>query len=128
MVNAANLVLRFFLEILALVAAGYWGFTNFDSWPVRILAGLGVPLLMAAAWGIFRVPGDGGPPIVTVSGRVRLALKFVLFVVAVYLLALARRKARGCARCSLRGWLRANAGFPHPPLIRRLTRPTPHLF
>jgi hypothetical protein len=30
MINAANLVLRFFLEILALVAAGYWGFTNFD--------------------------------------------------------------------------------------------------
>lgn len=89
MINAANLVLRFFLEILALVAAGYWGFATFDSWPVRILAGVGVPLLMAAAWGTFRVPGDGGPPIVTVSGRIRLALEFVFFVLAVWLLALA---------------------------------------
>jgi hypothetical protein len=89
MINAANLVLRFFLEILALVAAGYWGFATFDSWPVRILAGVGVPLLMAAAWGTFRVPGDGGPPIVTVRGPIRLALEFVFFTLAVWLLALA---------------------------------------
>ena len=89
MISAANLVLRFILEILALVAAGYWGFVAFGSWPVRILAGVGVALLMAAAWGTFRVPGDGGPPIVTVSGRTRLALEFAFFALAVWLLAMA---------------------------------------
>ena len=61
-----NLVLRFLLELAALVAAGYWGFGAFDGWPLRVLAGIGVPFVLAAAWGVFRVPGDGGPPVVVV--------------------------------------------------------------
>lgn len=83
---AANLALRFLLELAALVAVGYWGFTSFPDWPMKLLAGIGLPLVMAAAWGIFRVPGDGGDPIVVVPTQVRLALEFVFFAVAVSLL------------------------------------------
>jgi hypothetical protein len=82
----ANLVLRFLLELAALVAVGYWGFRGFDSWPVKLLAGIGLPLLMAAAWAIFRVPGDGGDAIVVVPGQLRLALEFVFFALAILLL------------------------------------------
>lgn len=82
----ANLALRFLLELAALGAVGYWGFSAFESWPMKLLAGLGLPLVMAAAWGIFRVPGDGGDPIVAVPAQLRLALEFVFFAVAITLL------------------------------------------
>jgi hypothetical protein len=88
-VQGLNLVLRFVLELIALVAAGTWGFVTFDNWALRLLFGFGIPVVMAAAWGIFRVPGDGGPPIIAVGGRVRLVLEVVFFVVAVGLLGAA---------------------------------------
>lgn len=82
----ANLALRFLLELAALGAVGYWGFSASHSWLVKLVAGIGLPLVMAAAWGIFRVPGDGGDPIVAVPTQVRLALEFVVFALAVTLL------------------------------------------
>lgn len=85
-IGIANLALRFLLELAALAAVGYWGFTTLESWPMKLLGGLGLPLLMAAAWGIFRVPGDGGAPVVAVPTQLRLALEFVFFAVAVILL------------------------------------------
>lgn len=84
--GAANLVLRFVLELAALGAVGYWGFTSLDTWPMRLLGGLGLPVLMAAVWAVFRVPGDGGDPVVAIPTQVRLALEFVFFAVAVFLL------------------------------------------
>ena len=81
-VQGLNLVLRFVLELVALVAAGTWGFVTFDNWALRLLFGFGIPVVMAAAWGVFRVPGDGGPPIIAVGGRVRLVLEGVFFAVA----------------------------------------------
>lgn len=89
MILAANLVLRFVLEICGLVAAGYWGFAALYGWPLRILAGIGLPVVMAAAWGIFRVPNDGGRPVVAVAPQVRLAIEVVFFGLAVGLLAAA---------------------------------------
>jgi len=89
MIVAANLVLRFLLEIAALVAVVYWGFTLPDGWLLRILAGVGLPVAMAAVWGIFRIPNDGGAPIVEVAPRLRLAIEVVYFVLAVALLAAA---------------------------------------
>lgn len=46
------------------------------------LAGLFV-LAAAAAWGVFRMPGDGGRPLVSISGRVRFALELAIFALAV---------------------------------------------
>ena len=89
MIVAANLVLRFLLEIAALVAVVYCGFTLPDGWLLRILAGVGLPVAMAAVWGIFRIPNDGGAPIVEVAPRLRLAIEVVYFVLAVALLAVA---------------------------------------
>ena len=83
---AANLVLRFLLELAALFAAGFWGFSRFGDWPMKLLCGIGVPVLMAAAWGIFRVPGDGGPPLVVTPPQARLLLEVVFFGLAIWLL------------------------------------------
>ena len=76
-----NLALRFLLELLTLVAVGAWGARQSDSgW--RYLLMIGLPLILAAAWGTFAVPDDpsrsGQAPVVT-PGMVRLVLEALFF-------------------------------------------------
>jgi hypothetical protein len=88
--HVANLALRFLLELCALAALGYWGWTQHQGvtrWLLAILA----PLVAATLWGVFRVPNDGGAPVVTVPGAVRLGLEAVFFVAAVAALVAADR-------------------------------------
>ncbi len=89
MIRTLNLGLRFVLELVALIAVGYWGFKLPYGLPVQILAGLGLPFLLATLWATFRVPGDGGRPIVAVSGQLRLLLELLVFGAAVAVLAAA---------------------------------------
>lgn len=77
-----NLVVRFLLELAGLYAIGYWGWHTFES-PWRWLAAIGLPFIAAGAWGIFRVPNDGGEPTVRVPGLARLMLEFDYFTAAV---------------------------------------------
>ena len=52
-----NLALRFLLEVAALVAIGYWGFSQHTGiW--RFIIGLGGPVIAAVMWGTFAVPDD----------------------------------------------------------------------
>jgi hypothetical protein len=48
--RAANLALRFALELATLVALAYWGFQAGGSTLVHVLLGLGAPLGAALAW------------------------------------------------------------------------------
>jgi hypothetical protein len=77
-----NLGVRFLLEIGALLAFGYWGWHLVDG-PLHNLLGIGIPVIIAAAWGVFGVTGDtrgGGRSPVPVAGPLRLALELaVLF-------------------------------------------------
>lgn len=50
-IKSANLVLRFVLELCALVAIGYWGFYVAGSSPSKWILGIGAPLLVAVVWG-----------------------------------------------------------------------------
>ena len=83
-----NLVLRFLLEIFALVAIGYWGFSQHTGiW--RFIVGLGAPLLAAELWGTFAVPNDpsrSGRAPVPIPGVLRLVLEFCLFGFAAWAL------------------------------------------
>lgn len=54
--KATNLALTFFLELCLLAAFGYWGFTTGDSLLMKIVLGIGAPLLAAIVWGIFMAP------------------------------------------------------------------------
>ncbi len=76
-----NLALRFLLELAALFSAGMWGWNQSNEWPKYFLA-LGIPVILAAMWGIFAVPGDpsrsGSAPIIT-PGIVRLCLELTIF-------------------------------------------------
>lgn len=54
--QALNYTIRFLLELCALAALGYWGFTIGQNLALKILLGLGAPLLAAVAWGAFVAP------------------------------------------------------------------------
>jgi hypothetical protein len=80
--KAANAGFRFLLEVCALLAIGYWGFTTADG-VMAFVRGLGLPLLMIVVWGTFGAPGAplrAAPP-------VRLALLAVIYGWAVAALA-----------------------------------------
>src|SRR5689334_3734778 len=79
--NPLNLALRFFLEMAALVALGYGGWHSGTGF-VRYLLVIALPLLAAAAWGVFRPPTEPHHPTnpaVPVSGKVRLLVEAVVF-------------------------------------------------
>jgi hypothetical protein len=48
-------VIGFLLELCALFALGYFGFTQFGL-PVSAVIGVGLPLAAAVLWGLFRAP------------------------------------------------------------------------
>ncbi len=86
--NPLNLAFRFLLEIAALAAMTYWGWTQHDGiW--RIVFAVGVPLLAAVLWGTFAVPDDpsrSGKAPVPVPGIVRLLLELAIFTFAIWAL------------------------------------------
>jgi hypothetical protein len=51
-----NLALAFLLELCMLAALGYWGYTLDQGLSIRLVAGLGVPILAAVVWGVFMAP------------------------------------------------------------------------
>ena len=89
--KALLLALAFLLELAMLVAAGWWGFTLDAGWPVRLLAGLGAPLLIAVVWGTFCSPKAAVP----LPAPAKLAVQAACFLTAGLLLALAGRPVPG---------------------------------
>jgi hypothetical protein len=54
--KALNLLIRFLLELCMLVAVGYWGFKIHSGWVLKIIFGIGLPILIAVIWGLFIAP------------------------------------------------------------------------
>jgi hypothetical protein len=79
LVTHVNLALRFLLELAALAAIGTRGFHAGDGVLASTALGLGVPLLAAATWGVFRVPNDPGDAPVSIPGPVRLMIELALW-------------------------------------------------
>lgn len=92
--NPIVLLVRFLLEIAALFALGYWGWTN-HSGVLRLFLTILIPLLAAAAWGIFRVPGHPGEAPIPVPGIARLLLEAVIFGGAIWAFYASGRSAWG---------------------------------
>ncbi len=84
-VNPVVLGFHFLLEIAALVAVGYWGWTRHDGLARWGLA-VGLPLAAAVVWALFRAVGDGPEPTVAVPGAARLALELLVLLGAAFLL------------------------------------------
>jgi hypothetical protein len=51
-----NLLGRFLLELCMLAAIGYWGFKSQSAGGMKILLGIGLPVLIAVIWGLFVAP------------------------------------------------------------------------
>ena len=86
--HPANLAIRFFLEVAALVAMGFWAWRQGEGTTRYVYAAL-VPLAAAALWGIFAVPGDpsrSGSAPVAVAGTLRLGIEVAFFAFAVWAL------------------------------------------
>ena len=81
-----NLVIRFLLEISALVSVGMWGWKQSEGW-FRLVLAIGIPIILAVIWGTFAVPNDpsrsGNAPIVT-HGVIRLVIELAFFDVATW--------------------------------------------
>ena len=87
--HPANLALRFLLELVALFALGWWGWSITDNWSRFVLAVL-FSLVAAAIWGTFAVPDDpsrSGEAPVVVRGWIRLGLELIVLGAAVIGLA-----------------------------------------
>jgi hypothetical protein len=81
--KAANLALRFFLELAALGAFGYWGATVVAGPAARVALGAGLPLAVAGFWGTFVAPRAR----VVLSTPARMALGLAVFAGAAAALA-----------------------------------------
>ncbi|PLS02161.1 YrdB family protein [Neobacillus cucumis] len=55
-IKQTNLGVRFLLEIIALAVLGYWGFKTQQGTILKIVLGIGTPLLLAVIWGVFGAP------------------------------------------------------------------------
>lgn len=69
-----NLAVRFLLELCLLTAVGYWGFKTQSSWFMKILLGVGLPVLIAVLWGMFIAPKATHP----LSGASYMTVELVL--------------------------------------------------
>lgn len=51
MVKVINLAVRFILELIILFSLGYWGFSHGSGIILKIILGVGLPLIAAFIWG-----------------------------------------------------------------------------
>ncbi len=92
-----NLAFRFLLEMSALGALGYWGWTQ-HAGLARWLWAIGTPLIAAVLWGTFAVPNDpslSGQTMIPTPGILRLLLELSFFGIAAIALVASQRAAAG---------------------------------
>jgi hypothetical protein len=88
----ANLVPRFLLELSALAATAYWGFSTASGFTQWVL-GLGAPLLVAVVWGLFVSPKAK----VELPRRAQFAIELLVFAAAAVALVAAGQPLLGIA-------------------------------
>ncbi|NVI86377.1 YrdB family protein [Actinomadura sp. BRA 177] len=71
--HVLNEGLAFLLEVVAIVALAWWGFTIGDNVLLHIVLGVGTPVAAMVLWGLFAAP----------RARFKVALPLVLLVKAV---------------------------------------------
>ncbi|HET8908617.1 MAG TPA: YrdB family protein [Ktedonobacterales bacterium] len=70
-----NLGLAFFVELAALAALGYWGFTVGPNVVLKFVLGLGAPALAVVIWAFFGAPRSS----MQLQGVAYLALQALVF-------------------------------------------------
>lgn len=54
--KGVNLTLSFLMELVAVAVFGVWGFQITENGLLRVILGLGAPLLMIVVWGLWMAP------------------------------------------------------------------------
>ena len=90
--RGANLVVRFLLELSALAATAYWGF-SIASGVTQWVLGLGAPALVAVVWGLFVSPKAK----VELPHPARFAVELLVWAAAALALAAADQPALAIA-------------------------------
>jgi hypothetical protein len=78
MYRGLNLAIAFLIEIAALAAFCWWGFTLSSPLWTRVIAGIGAPVVVAIVWGLFAAPRAR----FTLGFGPTMAVKFVVFALA----------------------------------------------
>jgi Protein of unknown function (DUF2568) len=79
----ANLAVRFLVELCALAALAYWGFSLDAPIMVRVVLGVATPLIAAIAWGAYVAPRAR----LSAPASMRLAVELAVLGAAVLALA-----------------------------------------
>jgi hypothetical protein len=82
--KSLNLVFRFVLELLALLALFLWGSSTSDDLPVQLVVGLGAPALVVVVWGLFVAPKARR----RLADPIRLLVELAIFALATAAFAL----------------------------------------
>ncbi len=76
-----NSFLRFLLELAALISFGLWAWSQ-NTGPKQYLLAIGIPVFVAAIWGIFAVKNDpsrSGKTVVPTPGPIRFLFEILVF-------------------------------------------------
>lgn len=95
--NQANLLLRFILEIAALISIGVFAWISFDGYFKYVLT-LVLPIAVMIVWSVFAVPQDpsrSGQTVIAVNGVTRLVIEILIFAMAVVALYFSHLKPVG---------------------------------
>lgn len=95
--NQTNLLLRFALEIAALISIGVFAWTHFNGYFKYVLT-LVLPIAVMMIWSVFAVPNDpsrSGQTVIAVNGVTRLVIELLIFAMAVAALYFSHVKAVG---------------------------------
>src|SRR5258708_364251 len=84
LLKGINLAIAFLLELCALAALAYWGF-QVGNGILKVVLGIGAPLLAAIIWGRFMAPASK----TRFHGNAYLLLKVAIFGIAAVALAIA---------------------------------------
>lgn len=82
-----NLALGYLLEIMGLIAIGYWGWAQHQG-VLRYALAISLPVIAAVVWATFREADrtERRPPLIAVPSVVRLLLEVAMFGFAVWTL------------------------------------------
>ncbi|OIS56531.1 hypothetical protein A4A36_08030 [Bacillus subtilis] len=95
--NQANLLLRFILEIAALISIGVFAWISFNGY-FKYVFTLVLPIAVMIVWSVFAVPHDpsrSGQTVIPVNGITRLVIELLIFAMAVAALYFSHLKPVG---------------------------------
>lgn len=75
LIKIVNILIRFLIELCVIGILGYWGFHIGKEYFLKMLFGIGIPLLVIIIWGLF---GSPAAPL-QLTGFAKILLEILIF-------------------------------------------------